>query len=207
MSEPFSMDRRGLLQRALVLAGATAVTGFSPAALAKAAAEGQPFFDKADFALVSAVADTIVPTTDTPGAITAGVPKTLDALLSNWASPARRIEIAQALAAIDKLGVDAGVKGFAALTPEKRKELLVAHDAAALKQLPKPKTGGARAMMAGPAYVDPGYGKLKELIVTLYYYSETALTTELPYEHAPGEWKPSIPVTPETRNPGGLGLF
>jgi gluconate 2-dehydrogenase gamma chain len=41
----------------------------------------------------------------------------------------------------------------------------------------------------------------------LYYYSEPALTHELAYEHSPGEWLPSIPVTPETRPWGGAGLI
>lgn len=208
MSEPFSMDRRGLLQRALVLAGATAVAGFSPAALAKAAAaKGQAFFDAPAYSLASAVADTIIPDTESPGAVAAGVPKTLDALIANWASPDRKVELSQALATIDKLGKDAGAAGFAALAPEKRKELLAAHDAAALKPVPQPVPPVGNPIMQGPSYADPGYSKLKELIVVLYYYTETALTTELTYEHAPGEWQPSIPLTPETRAPGGLGLF
>ena len=64
-----------------------------------------------------------------------------------------------------------------------------------------------RSLAEGPRVADPGYGKLKELIVVLYYYSEPALTKELTYEHAPGEWQPSIPLTPETRAAGGFGLF
>lgn len=207
MSEPFALDRRGLLQRALAIAGATAVTGFSPAALAKAATKGASYFDKTTFNLVSAVADTIVPQTDTPGAVAAGVPRTLDALLADWASPARKVELSKALASIDKLGQDAGVAGFAALPPEKRKELLVAHDAASLKPVPRPVPPVGNPTMQGPSYADPGYSKLKELIVVLYYYSETGLTKELTYVHAPGQWQPSIPLTPETRASGGLGLF
>ena len=35
--------------------------------------------------------------------------------------------------------------------------------------------------------------------------SEPGMTQELAYEHAPGAWQPSIPVTPETRPAGGLG--
>ena len=43
--------------------------------------------------------------------------------------------------------------------------------------------------------------------MVLYYQSEVALTTELTYEHAPGKWQPSIPLTPETRQTGGLTAF
>jgi gluconate 2-dehydrogenase gamma chain len=158
--------------------------------------------------LLSAVADTIVPQTDTPGALAAKVPAKFDSLLVNWASPQRRTELVGALAAIEAASMAQEKTGFAALTPEKRLALLTAHDAAALKIVPDTrKLGGMLAMMAGPSYADPAYAKLRELIVLLYYYSEEALTTELPYEHAPGGWTPSIKVTPETRNPGGLGMF
>jgi hypothetical protein len=59
--------------------------------------------------------------------------------------------------------------------------------------------------MMGARFANPGYGKLKELIVVLYYYSEPALTSELAYIHAPGEWQPSMPITPTTRPWGGVG--
>lgn len=203
-----SVDRRSLLESALLLMGVTATASFSPAALAKAAASPKPYLGAADFALLSAVADTIVPKTDTPGAVDARVPAKFDALLVNWAAPKRRAELTGALAAIDGLARDKEGRAFAELPPEKRKELLVPHDAAALKPVPrKDKLTGMRAMMAGPSVADPAYAKLKELIVVLYYYSEEALTTELTYEHSPGDWTPSVKVTPETRATGGLGMF
>ena len=54
--------------------------------------------------------------------------------------------------------------------------------------------------------MDPGYGKLKSLLVTLYYTSEAALTDEIPYNHNPGQFQPSIPVTEKTRPVSG-GMF
>lgn len=208
MSDPFNMDRRGLLQRALVLAGATAAAGFSPAALAKAAAKDKPSLDPASFALLSAIADTIIPRTESPGAVDARVPAKFDALLVNWASPERRVELTEAMNAIDRAAKEQQGQLFAKLTPEKRKELLVAYDKAALKPVPrKDKLAGMRAMMAGPSVADPGYAKMRELLILLYYYSEEALTTELVYEHSPGGWTPSVKVTPETRATGGLGMF
>lgn len=228
MSEPFTMDRRALLQRAFVLAGATLAPGASLPALAQEAAP--QLLDPKQFALLSAIADTIVPTTETPGAVDVGVPRLVDGLLRNGASPASRVELIAAMDEIDALAVREGQQGFATLTPADRLTLLAPHDAAALKHAPPPtppaipvgaapttfdpKVGRARgepvqarSIMAGPRFVNPGYGKLKELIVSLYYYSEPALTQELTYEHSPGEWQPSIPLTPETRATGGFGLF
>lgn len=208
MTDITQIDRRSLLSTALLLVGATATAGFSPEAFAKAVAQPKRYLDAASFNLVSAVADTIIPRTDTPGAVDAHVPAKFDALLVTWASPERRVELAGALSRIDALAKEQDGKGFAELTPERRKELLVAHDKAALKPVPRAeKLKGMRAMMAGPSVADPGYAKLKELLVVLYYYSEEALTTELVYEHVPGGWTPSVKVTPETRATGGLGMF
>lgn len=207
MTMDFDMDRRGMMQRMLTLVGAAAAAGVAPDAFAKPA-RGRPVLSAPQRALLAAVAATIVPKTDTPGAIEAGVPAKFEGLLRNWASPERRIELAGALDRIDAMAMAQAQAKFAALAPEKQYELLAAHDIAALKNVPraKPLTGMA-ALMAPPSVVDPGYAKLKELIVLLYYYSEEALTTELVYEHSPGGWTPSVKVTPETRATGGLGMF
>ena len=207
MSDPFQMDRRGLLERMLALTGASAAMALSPAALAKVAKE-KPSLDAKNFALLSAVSDTIIPRTDSPGAVDARVPAKFDALLVNWASPERRVELTEAMNAIDRAAKEKEGKAFADLTPEKRKEFLVPYDVAALKAVPRQdKLTGMRALLAGPAVADPGYAKMRELIIVLYYYSEEALTTELVYEHSPGGWTPSVPATPETRATGGLGMF
>lgn len=203
-----SMDRRSLLESALLLMGVTATASFSTKAFAKAVASPKPFLDQKSFTLLSAIADTIMPKTDTPGAVDAHVPAKFDALLVNWASPEHCVQLTGAMTKIDDLAKEKQAKGFAELTPEQRKEVLVAHDIASLKPVPrKDKLTGMRAMIAGPSVADPGYSKLKELIVLLYYYSEEALTTELVYEHSPGGWTPSVKVTPETRATGGLGMF
>lgn len=204
MDNSYDMDRRGMLERMAALVGAAAAGALSPAALAKAAAGPQRYLDAPNFTLLSAVADTIVPRTDTAGAVDAGVPATVDALLLNWASGERRYALTRALARIEAKARAQQGKGFAELAPDARYTLLDAHDVEALAVDPNaPKLSGLAGLMAGPAVADRGYAKLKELIVLAYYMSEPALTQELAYEHAPGEWQPSIPVTPETRPAAG----
>jgi hypothetical protein len=207
MNELPTLDRRSLIQRMLLLAGASAIGGFTPAALAKAAERTNSYLSKPLFTLLGAVADTIVPRTDTPGAIDAGVPATFDALLAHWASSERRYELTSALTAIDRLAREKTGKGFTDLSSTERLALLVPYDVDALRVVPRAPGASSVSMMHGPLYANPGYGKLKELIVILYYISEPALTHELTYEHTPGAWQPSLPVTPETRATGGAGLF
>ena len=205
MDQILDMDRRELLGRMAFLLGAAALP---MEALAKPAPRAKHFLDPARMRLLSAVADTIMPKTDTPGALDAKVPAKFDALLVDWASPGRRVELVGALSRIDAEAMAQQSKHFADLTPEQRYTLLTAHDLAALKSVPDTRgLNGMEAMMAGPAVADPGYGKLRELILLLYFVSEEALTSVLTYEHNPGGWTPSVKVTPETRNTGGLGLF
>ncbi|KGB54500.1 Twin-arginine translocation pathway signal precursor [Sphingopyxis sp. LC81] len=203
-----SLDRRALLGRAALLLGVTAAGGLSAPALAEAAARAKPFLAAPAFALLSAVADTIIPVTDTPGAVEARVPALLDGLFANWASAERKVELAAALTRIDARAQSEHGKPFAALAPEVRTTLLAAHDAEALKPAPKDKGVGSAGLSLGlgTGATDPGYAKLKDLVIILYYSSEIALTQELSYEHAPGEWKPSIPITPDTR-PQGAGPY
>lgn len=208
IDDTMQIGRRALLGSALLLLGASAATSFTPAALAKAAAGPKRNLDPQNYSLLGAVADTIMPRTDTPGAVDAGVPAKLDAMLETWASPESRAQLAGALTDIDSDAKAKKGRSFTQLTPAERKELLVAYDIAALK--PVPRTGPAASLMdamAEAAVVRPGYAKLKELILLLYYYSEEALTTELTYEHSPGGWTPSVKVTPATRATGGLGMF
>ena len=201
------MHRRELLGRAIALIGAASVGTLTLPAIAQAADAAHPYLDKANLALLSAVADTMVPVTDTPGALAANVPAVVDGLLRNWASPQRRTDLVDALKRIDAGAREQKGKGFVELAPADRTAFLAAYDVSALKPAPaKPVAGGtgiAALMNAQAAVVDPAYAKLKELIVLIYYMSEVGLTKELAYEHAPGKWEPSIKITPETRPWGG----
>ena len=95
-----------------------------------------------------------------------------------------------------------------ALSPAERQTFLAAHDKAALVDVPPP----ADAPRGNPfepviSVADNGYARLKQLVATLYYTSEAALTEELTYEHVPGGWSASVRVTPETRPAITFGAF
>jgi gluconate 2-dehydrogenase gamma chain len=205
MHDLAQMDRRTLMQRVALLIGAAAVPADALAVVAKS--KGKRFLTPAQYTLLTAVADTIIPVTDTPGAVAVGVPRLLDGMLANWASAQRRVQLTGALTEIDALAMARDNKGFAALAPERRKALLVDHDIAALKPGPprKEKLNAFAAMVAGPPVANPGFLKLKDLTIALYYSSEIALTKELIYEHVPGQWVPSMKITPETRPFAGVG--
>ncbi|MBC2670107.1 gluconate 2-dehydrogenase subunit 3 family protein [Novosphingobium piscinae] len=171
------LDRRNLLA---VVAGLIGAAALPSGALAAAATPARAGLDPATRALVTAVADTLIPRTDTPGARDAGVPAVFAALMRDWASAERRATCLGALQAIDTAAQTTAGQPFARLSPARRTAVLTAHDAARLGS-------------------DAGYTMTKELLVALYYLSEPGATRELRYEHAPGAWEASIPLTAQTR--------
>jgi gluconate 2-dehydrogenase gamma chain len=169
-----STDRRRFIRNALLAIGVAGVA-FPGWASLEAAGHGEAtFFDARRSAMLDAVAETMIPRTDTPGARDAGVPRRFDLLMQHWASAQTKSDFTRVLDEID-----AAAKGIVALTPVKQLEVVAAYD---------------RANMKNPAYI-----KFKGLILSLYYLSEPGALQELRYEHVPGAWEPSIPVTADTR--------
>jgi len=198
------VNRRGAIARIALLLGATALP---TDVFAQALASAKPYLPAGQMALLSAVADTILPKTDTPGALAAKVPQRLDAMLGNWAAPATREELLGALKRIDDAARSAKGKGFAALSVKDRETFLRAHDAAALAKTGQTTSSGKFPFTKTVAVVDPGYLRLKDLVVDLYYYSPEATATELVYEHVPGKYEPSLKLTAKSRPFLGLGPF
>jgi gluconate 2-dehydrogenase gamma chain len=201
------IDRRAMLQQVALLLGVSAIPTEAFAASKKSGARKR-FLTPAQFAVLNAVADTIIPVTDTPGAVGAGVPAKLDGMLSSWASAATRTTITDGLGRIDTAAKTATGKGFAALTAAERATVLKPHDAAALKPVAPPPGAPKGSPFAPTVYVaDNGYYKIKGLVIALYYASEIAMTQELIYEHVPGAWQPSIKTTSSTRPWASVGPF
>src|SRR3546814_11287349 len=64
--------------------------------------------------------------TDTPGAIDAGVPRAIDAMLRDWASEKTRGDFVATLDALDAAARSATGKGLAALLPDRRAPVVAA---------------------------------------------------------------------------------
>ncbi|WBH15523.1 gluconate 2-dehydrogenase subunit 3 family protein [Sphingomonas radiodurans] len=172
----FAADRRAILRSAILLVGGIAI---APELLA---ATGPTFFSPSERAQLDLLCETMIPTTDTPGAIAAGVPAFLDTLMANWASPKSRAHIQGVIASLARAAEADTGKPLAALSAAERADWLARRDSALL------------------AAKDPAYRQFKQLVLTGYYYSEAGATQELRYELVPGAWEPSIPVTADTRS-------
>ena len=181
------INRRRAMQALLAISasGALAACG-SPAADAPATsdmglryAQGVNFFSTDEVAQMSAMADTIIPTTDTPGAVAAGVPDQLQSLASTWGDDNYRQYWRNGVAAtIDTLDDMAG-ESFAGLSPEARERVLGDYD----------------AKVFGGEVEDGFYKDFKRTVATAYYMSEPGATEELAYEPVPGEWIGDAPLS------------
>ena len=173
-------DRRSFIVGAFLAVGvpAAAISGCATVAKGTAAGTGR-LLDPARYAVLDALAETIMPRTDTPGARDALVPERFDALMRNWASAETRQKFTTLLDEAEALARTKTQTGLAALPADKQLEVVTAFDRA--------------------KFPDATYRKFKNLILSLYYISEPGATQELRYEHVPGAWEPSIAVTPDTR--------
>jgi gluconate 2-dehydrogenase gamma chain len=193
-----NLSRRSLMQQAFLLMGATTVS--VETALAATKRRRKHFLSAAQFALLAAVADTIMPTTDTPGALAAGVPAKLDGMLRHWASADTKAKIMGGLDRVNEAAKAEKQKDFAALSSADRAAFMLSYDAKALKPVAPPANAPKPHPLAPRHWVaDNDYLAIKQLVVALYYTSEIGMTQELIYEHVPGEWQPSIKVTDASR--------
>jgi gluconate 2-dehydrogenase gamma chain len=201
-----AINRRQLMQQALLLIGASNMP--VDAALSLTQKHRKRFFAAAHAQLLIALADTILPATDTPGALAVGVPARFDAMVQDWASAETKNKIIGALDRIDAAAKAATHKSFTALLEAERAAFLRPYDAAALvKQTPPADAPRPHPLAPRHWVVDDGYLMIKQLILSLYYTSEIAMTQELIYEHVPGEWQASIKITKASRPWASIGLF
>jgi hypothetical protein len=166
--------RRAVLLGGLSLAAAASVWSLVKAAPAVAAT--------APATLPDQLCDLVIPDTDTPGALKAGVPAFLDVAMSHGLLGADAGTLATVAADLD---ARAG-GSFLRLPVDRQAAVLTALDAAAYATRTPDATGAA-------------WQTLKGLILTGYYTSEIGATQELRYELVPGRWDPDLPVHPGDR--------
>ncbi|MEY4761695.1 MAG: hypothetical protein RLZZ200_1551 [Pseudomonadota bacterium] len=205
MPHEFLLERRTLLGSIAALLGVVAVP---VDALAGPGSKARRFLSPSQFGTLSAVADTLLPATDTPGALAADVPARLDALLANWASAATREQVIGALDRIQAAALALRNQGFSGLSAADREAMLRAHDAAALKPVAPPTAAPKFSGFAPTVHVaDTGYYRIKALVIDLYYFSQPATSSELVYEHVPGAWQPSVKLTADSRPHLGVSFL
>lgn len=174
------MERRDLL-RALASAAALSLlpSERAVAAWSRVAAGLSPTngLSDAQMALVRAVADTILPRTDTPSATDVGVHQFVNVIVSEYATDEERTAYLAGLDAIDARARSGSNAPFAGLAPEARGKMI-------------------EALETGARDTEPArtYWRLKGLVVHGYFTSEPVMKNVLKTVVMPGRFEGAAPV-------------
>lgn len=205
------MNRRDALMRVAALAGATmtlpALADTLEASAARRTLTGKPVFFTADQdATVAELADTIIPTTSTPGAKAAKVNEIIDVILKDCYKEADQKRFLEGLAQTNKWSQDAYGKAFAQLDSPQRIEIVKKLEADAKRQKTERanmQTAGAqpdaqtpRDRAKGSNNTSPFFTILKDLTLTGYFTSEIGCTQALEYVAVPGRYEGCVPLKP-----------
>ncbi|PUZ25995.1 twin-arginine translocation pathway signal protein [Chitinophaga parva] len=134
--------------------------------------------------LLSEIAETIIPTTNTPGAKAGGVDKFIITMLNDCYKPEDQQRVLDGLKSIDEASKKQFGNSFMDLKPEQREQVLTAIDKERVEYNKQPKQEGA-----GPHY----FQVLKELTLLGYFTSKPGATEALRYVAVPGKFDPCLP--------------
>ena len=126
--------------------------------------------------VLDALAELIIPETETPGARRAGVPRSVDRALAEYHTAADRHRIVDGL---DRLDADAHAAyggDFPGLSAAQQTALLARYDAA--------ETGRAAFFPA-----------LRDMVTIAYFTSEPGATLALRYDPLPGDYRACVPMS------------
>lgn len=205
------MNRRDALMRVATLAGATlslpALADTLEASAARRTLTGKPLFFTADQdATVAELAETIIPTTNTPGAKAAKVNEIIDVILKDCYKEDDQKRFIDGLTQTNKLSQDAFGKAFVQLDPTQRIEVVKKLEADDKEQRAKmaPAKGTAKVensqadlqMPDAKKRYTPFFTILKDLTLTGYFTSEIGCTQALEYVKDPGRYDGCLTIKP-----------
>jgi hypothetical protein len=136
---------------------------------------------------VKALADMILPRTDTPAASDAGVSEFIDLILTEWYDAPERTHFLDGLATVDSQSRTLFQKNFIDCSTEQRGKLLIELGA---KMLEGAVPGSRRRSVQRPAPPKTNfYADFRRLVLTAFYTSEAGATQALHYEVIPEQYQ------------------
>jgi Gluconate 2-dehydrogenase subunit 3 len=146
-------------------------------------------------ATVSAMAERIIPQTNTPGAKAVHVNEFIDVILTEWYSEEDRARFLAGLASVDARTKQVFGKAFVDATPPQQTSILellgneMAQAFSALASAPRGYRG------SDPEPEDNFYFMFRRLVLTGYFTSEAGLIKQLHEEIIPGHYDGCTPTS------------
>ncbi len=182
------MTRREALKKlAALIGGALSAAELSPLAYAaQSSPEEPPLFLNADqFTLLSRIVDLMIPATDTPGALAAGVHRFIDMMLAEYAAKDTRETLLEGLNEVHTASMAGQDRDFLELTSAEQFDILATVDEQAFSDASRSES----------------YRLLKSMILFGYYTSEPGASVELRFNPIPGTTPGCVPVDTFDRAP------
>ncbi len=177
-----SITRREAIQRAATLLGVafapSILAGVARAQAAAARPNAKPVHLTAkQFETVGAIAERILPRTDTPGAVDVGVPAFLDLLVGEYMTPTEKAVFIAGLAEVDAAGARAHQRAFVQLTPAQQDSILT------------------QIAQASQAKEKTFFHHMRELTLLGYFTSEQVGKHITNYDPIPGVYRGCVPIS------------
>ncbi len=178
------MTRREALARLMAITGTVAIGAelFLSGCRAPEAKKRTDPFSPAELALLDEIAETIIPTTDSPGAKAAGVGAFMAATARNCYDDAAWGSFRSGIEQVDKASRKKHGKPFMESSPAERTALL--------NELNREQRDYLRD---GPRRAPHYFRLMKELTMVGYFTSEIGCTKSLRYVESPGHYDGNLP--------------
>jgi Gluconate 2-dehydrogenase subunit 3 len=205
------LERRTAIKSVALLLGGV-ISGPTLSAMAIRNGELQPDwvpgalkFTADQQALLAEIAETIIPTTSTPGAKAAGVGPFIELMIKDCYMPAQQQHFMKGLADIDAESTKTYGKNYVSLSNEQRIAVMTAFEQKAVEERQKAsaavvkadvdaETGNVKEVKAKPSDpLVPFFSLAKELTLLGYFSSEIGATKALRYVAVPGRFEGSVP--------------
>lgn len=161
------MNRRQLLQTAMAGSVGVTLAGIHRACLADADFDAEvrnPVLTTAQREMIATISELVIPETETPGAIEAGVPQFIELLLSDWYTAGERLPVVEGLEGLDARCLRTWQTPFVDCDPAVQTEQLTAVQDSVF------------------------FNEIKALTVYGYYTSEVGANAELVFNPVPGRY-------------------
>lgn len=185
------MDRRDLMKMIASTVGAS--IAIPESAFAKLGEPFDPseltFFRPAQKEQIAMIAEAIIPKTDTPGAIEAGVPGWIEVIVKDCYSEAEQQVLIEGLSDLMRRCQEQHKTDIGSLKPEDQVAFLTKYQADTRRERKeRMKDGGWEPNV----FID----QFKDLVKICYCSSEVGATQAFEYHLVPGKWVASMPLEP-----------